>query len=76
MKDGYVVHLDSYYYGGDDRLNTLSDYWSPGGMYFEYFKNEMGIEPQIVDTFMEIKAKGRHKKLTDDGVVGVILNFI
>ena len=37
----------------------------------KYFKDEYGCDLKIVDSFIEPKATGKHKKLSKDGIVGV-----
>lgn len=70
-----LVIINGFFYGGDRQMETLKKSWSPGGEYYEYFLKEYGIKFKIVNTFSEFKAKGRHKKLTTDGIVGVELEI-
>ena len=70
-KGNNLVFIDSWYYGQEKAMQDLINSWSPGGHYYEYFKKEYGIKMEIVDTFSEMRAMGRHKKLTKDGIVGV-----
>jgi len=76
MKGGNMVHIDSWYYGQDKALKQLIDSWKKGGSNYDYWNKEHGVDFKIVDTFSEIKAQGRHKKLTSDGIVGVVLKVI
>jgi hypothetical protein len=45
--------------------------WSKGGDYHKYFADEYGCDLKVVDSFEEMKATGKHKKLGKDGIVGV-----
>jgi hypothetical protein len=67
------VYIDSFYFTGDKALKDLVSNWSPKGMYYEYFKNEFDSELKIVDSFIEAKATGKHKKYSKDGIVAVEL---
>lgn len=73
IEGGRLVFIDSYYYGGDKALASLVKSWKPGGSYYDYFKKNYGAHIQVVNSFQEIKATGRHKKLTTNGIVGVEL---
>jgi len=73
IEGGRLVFIDSYYYGGDKALASLVKSWKPGGSYYDYFKKTYGAHIQVVDSFQEIRAIGRHKKLTTNGIVGVKL---
>jgi len=75
VKDGKLVYIDSWYYGQDRAMDFLVKSWKPGGHNYKYWNEEHGVTPKIVDTFSEIKATGRHKKLTKDGIVGVVLDI-
>jgi hypothetical protein len=74
-KGNNLVFVDSFYYGGTAALESLKKSWLPGGTYYEYFVDELKLKPSIVFAFSEMKAVGRHKKFTDDGIVGVELSF-
>lgn len=63
------IFADTFFYNEKNALDMLIQSWSPGGLYYDYFKDDYGIEVEIVATFSDFKAKGRFKKLTDDGVV-------
>ena len=76
MKGGKMVYFDSWFYGQDKAMKQLEDSWKPGGSNYDYWNKEHGVTFKIVDTFSEIKASGRHKKLTSDGIVGVVLDVI
>ena len=72
VKGGNLVVFDSFYYGEKDKLQQLKKKWSEGGSYYNYLKEELGIEVEIVDEFSEFKATGRYKKVVGDlGVVGI-----
>lgn len=73
MKDGNLVVIDTWYYGEDRALKNMKTNWSPGGMYYQYFLDKFGLNLKILKVFSEVKATGIHKKLTTDGIVGVIL---
>ena len=75
VKKGNLIVFDSYYYGGDKALKQLMDDWSQGGTYYNYWNEKHGVIPKIVDTFTEVHASGRHKKLSDDGIVGIELKI-
>ena len=75
VKGGNLVYIDSFFYGQDKALKSLVDSWSKGGDKYKYFNDMYGIDIDIVDTFSEFKATGRHKKLTDTGIVGVVLKI-
>jgi len=75
VKGGNLVYIDSFFYGQDKALKDLVKSWSKGGSNYEYFNDVYGIDIDIVDTFSEFKATGRHKKLTDTGIVGVVLKI-
>jgi len=72
-KDGNLVVVDTYFYGGDDRLKTLKKSWSPGGRMYKTVTDDTGAKLEIVDSFIEVKAQGRHKKITEDGIVGLVI---
>lgn len=73
VKGGNLVVIDTYFYGGDDRLKTLKKSWSPGGDMYKAVTEDTGAKLKIVDEFNEVNARGRHKKITDDGVVGLVI---
>lgn len=75
VKKGNLVVIDSWYYGESKARKQLEDSWNPGGSNFEYWKETYGVELKMVDSFSEIRASGRHKKLTTDGIVGVELEI-
>jgi hypothetical protein len=72
-KGNNFIFADTFYYGQQKALDDLIKSWSPGGNYYEYFKDNYGIELEVVASFSDFKAKGKFKKLTDDGVVYVEL---
>jgi hypothetical protein len=72
-KGNNFIFADTFYYGQQQALDNLVKSWSPGGRYYEYFKNDYGIEIEIVAKYSDFKAKGKFKKLTPDGVVYVEL---
>jgi hypothetical protein len=69
------IFADTFYYGQQKALDDLVKSWSPGGSYYEYFKDNYGIEIEIIAKYSDFKAKGKFKKLTDDGVVYVELSI-
>ena len=73
MKGKNLIFIDSWFYGQDKAMKQLEDSWKPGGSYYEYWTKEHSINFEIVNTFSEIKATGKHKKLTSDGIVGIEL---
>jgi len=73
MRGGNMVFVDTWYYGAGKAMKQLEDSWKKGGSNYDYWNKEYGVDFKIVDTFSEIKAEGRHKKLTKDGIVGVVL---
>lgn len=75
-KGSNLVYFDSYYYGGERALGQLVDSWKPGGHNFNWWKQHHNADIQIVGTFTEPFATGRHKKLTKDGIVGVELKIV
>lgn len=75
IKKGNLIFIDTFFYGEDKAMKNLKTSWQPYGHYYEYFKNQYGVVVRIVDTFSEPKARGRHKKLSTDGIVGVELKF-
>ena len=73
MKGGNMVFVDTWFYGEGKAMKQLEDSWKKGGSNYDYWNKEYGVDFKIVDTFSEVKAQGRHKKLTKDGIVGVVL---
>ena len=73
MRGGNMVYVDTWFYGAGKAMKQLEDSWKKGGSNYDYWNKEYGVDFKIVDTFSEIKAEGRHKKLTKDGIVGVVL---
>lgn len=73
MKSGNMVVVDTWFYGQDRAMKQLEDSWKKGGSNYDYWNKEHGVDFKIVDTFSEVKAEGRHKKLTKDGIVGIVL---
>lgn len=76
VKGGNLIVIDSFYYGQDRAIENLVRNWSPGGDMYEYFNKHYGLDFDIVHAFSEFKASGRHRKLTDNGIVGVELKII
>lgn len=72
-KGNNFIFADTFYYGQQKALDNLIKSWSLGGNYYEYFKDNYGVELEVVASFSDLKAKGKFKKLTDDGVVYVEL---
>ena len=76
VKKGKLVVVESYYYGSHAAMETLKKQWThPEGSYAKYFWDELGVSFKLEGEFDEINAKGRHKKLTSDGVVGIELSI-
>lgn len=75
VKGNNLVVVDTFFYGREDALNKLIKSWNPSGWYHNYFKNTYGVDTKVVDSFSEFKAEGRHKKITTDGIVGVVLKL-
>jgi hypothetical protein len=73
MKGGNLVYVDTWFYGEAKAMKQLEDSWKKGGSNYDFWNKEYGVDFKIVDTFSEIKAQGKHKKLTSDGIVGVVL---
>jgi hypothetical protein len=73
MKGGNLVYVDTWFYGEAKAMKQLEDSWKKGGSNYDFWNKEHGVDFKIVDTFSEVKALGRHKKLTSDGIVGVVL---
>lgn len=71
VKSKNLIFVDSWHYGEDRAMKALKKEWSKGGAYYDFFLEEYGVKCKIVDSFTEIQATGRHKKLTDNGIVGV-----
>jgi hypothetical protein len=76
MKAGNLVVVDTWFYGESKAMKQLEDSWKTGGTNYDYWNKEYGLDFKIVDTFSEVRASGRHKKLTSDGIVGVVLKVI
>jgi|SaaInl4_135m_RNA_FD_contig_51_551875_length_577_multi_1_in_0_out_0_1 hypothetical protein len=75
VKKGNLIFIDTFFYGEERAMDNLKKSWSSKGYYYEYFKKEYGAAVKIVDTFSELKARGRHKKFSTDGIVGVELKL-
>jgi hypothetical protein len=73
MDGNTMVYIDTFFYGEKQAKESLIKSWSPGGYWYEHFKKEYGWDIHIVDSFSEIFATGRHKKLSKNGIVGVKL---
>ena len=76
VKKGNLVVIDTFFYGEDKAMKDLKNLWSTDGAYGKYFKDTYGIEFKVVDEFSEFKASGKHKKLSDDGIVGIELKVV
>ena len=73
---GNLEVVDSYFYGGDRAMKQLKDSWTtPNGTNAKFFKDEYGITFELVDAFEMVKATGRYKKITSNGIVGIILKI-
>ncbi len=77
VNKGNLVILDTYFYGGDNALKSLKNQWVDSkGSYYKYFNEEHGIEFELVDSFMKVHAQtAKEKRLTKDGIVGIILKI-
>ena len=76
---GNLEVAGSYFYGGKIAMSNHIKAWSPGGEYYEYFKNDpdFGIEFEIIDSFSELKASGSwyKKNVGTDGIVSITLKI-
>lgn len=75
VEKGLLVVVDTFYYGEKKSMDNLVKRWSPGGEYAKIFKDEHGVDFEVVDTFSELRATGRYKKITTDGIVGLKLKI-
>lgn len=75
MEGTILEVIDSYYYGGEEKLAYMVSEWSAGGMYHSYFKDSLGIDLQVEDSFYEITATGRYKRYSDAGVLVISLRI-
>ena len=66
--------VDSFYYGGDKKRDAMVEEWSDGGHYHTYFKDELGVDLKVESSFYETVATGRYKKISDAGVVGIVVS--
>ena len=71
-KGNNFVVVDTFFYGSGKAMKDLINDWSPGGTYYDYFLNEYGVKLQIVDSFLQMTARGRYKKLTGSGNLGIV----
>lgn len=72
----YLEVVDSFYYAQAQATDKLiKDWTTPNGYMAKYFKSEYGITFALVDSFFQLKAEGRYKKITDDGIVGIVLRI-
>jgi len=67
--------VDSFWAGGQEALDKLKNFWTDSGTYAKFFRDEYNIKFDVVDTFIQIKASGRYKKITKNGIVGVVLKI-
>ncbi len=74
---GNLVILDTYFYGGDKALKSLKNEWVDSkGSYYKYFNEEHEINFELVDSFIKVNAQtAKEKRLTKDGIVGIILKI-
>ena len=73
---GNLEFVDSYWAGSDDALKRLITSWtSPNGTYAKFFREEYGATFKLVDKFTLMQATGRYKKVSDNGIVGVVLSI-
>jgi len=74
---GNLEAVDTFYYTGQDALDKLTKSWiDPNGHNAKYWKDEYGVSFKLVDQFIQNDAEGRYKKITKNGIVGVILKVI
>ncbi len=66
--------VDSFYYGGEEKREAMVAEWSAGGSYHTYFKDELGVDLKVESSFCEMVATGRYKKISDAGVVGIVVS--
>jgi len=77
VKKGNIEVVDTYFYGGDKAMKALIEKWtSSKGSMAKYFKEEFGITFKLVDKFEMVIARGKYKKLTTDGIVGIIIKIV
>ncbi len=72
---GNLEVVDTYFYGGDKALKNLKDNWTGNGTYAKMMRDDFGVEFEVVDEFEQAVAHGKYKKLTKDGIVGIILKI-
>ena len=72
---GNLEVVDTYFYGGAERLKALIKDWTDvkSGSTAMYFKQEHDVTFKLADQFEMVRAQGRYKKLTSDGIVGIVL---
>ena len=72
---GHLEVVDSFYFSSTDAVKRMISAWTtPNGSYAQYFKSEYGVTFKLVDKFTLISATGRYKKVSDDGIAGIILS--
>lgn len=76
VKKGEIEILDTFFYNGDKALQNLKDEWTTG-TYAKYFKEEYGISFEVTDSFQQIVADKKYKKLTggSGGINGIYLKI-
>jgi hypothetical protein len=75
VKKGNLVYIDSYWADSEKSLNSLIKSWKKGGHNYEYWIENGAKSIKVVDSFIEVKASGKHKKLSNDGIIGVELKI-
>ncbi len=74
---GNLEVVDTWFYGEKRAQDVLIKSWTtPAGTNAKFFKKEYGIQFKLVDKFSQVKAEGRYKKITKDGITGVILKIV
>lgn len=74
---GNLEVVDSWFYGEARAMDQLIKSWTtPNGTNAKFFKSEYGVSFKLVNQFSQVKAEGRYKKLTKDGIVGVVLKVV
>ena len=72
---GHLEIVDAFYFSSTDAVKRMISAWTtPNGSYAQYFKSEYGVTFKLVDKFTLISATGRYKKVSDDGIAGIILS--
>lgn len=74
--DGKLQVVDSFYYGGAKRLESLKKDWTEeSGSYAKYFKEEYGIKFKLTESDVQTFATGKYKKLFGDNMGMVLIKL-